>query len=374
MDKIKILIYTGYSNPYWNHNTWNTEGIGGTEFCVIKLAEAFARLGHYVTVSGDVLEEQANGVDYIHYTTLGKYQGPINKLDKNKPRAFQHYNLVIATNYIHYIRVLKDQGVSFDKSYFWLHNDHFYDWYKGRHLHSGGKNYFTHEKMNGIVCVSKLHSDIMKEKAFEAFGYTTSQSNTYIRNIDNAIDPNDWKNYKSNTVKDRIIWTSSPDRGLKVLCDNWDEIKFVRPNAELNVCCPSYASDWNKPNLDQDGINYIGSLCPWDLKHQISEAEYWIYQSDYLETYCISAVEMMLGRVKLITNGAGNIKNIIGGGDRGTMIDNNPDTIIDTLVREVSDKTLAYKMNKKMDEAYAWAMTQTWDVRAHQWLQMFNER
>ena len=83
---------------------------------------------------------------------------------------------------------------------------------------------------------------------------------------------------------------------------------------------------------------------------------------------------MMLGRVKLITNGAGNIKNIIGEGDRGTMIDNNPDTIIDTLVRENSDKTLAYKMNKKMDEAYAWAMTQTWDVRAHQWLQMFNER
>jgi hypothetical protein len=126
--------------------------------------------------------------------------------------------------------------------------------------------------------------------------------------------------------------------------------------------------------LDQDGINYIGSLCPWDLKTQICEAEYWIYQSDYLETYCISAVEMMLGKVKIITNGAGNLKNIIGEGDRGTMIDNNPATIIDTLVGEVNDKTVAVKMNSKMDKAYVWAMTQTWDVRAHQWLQMFNER
>ena len=86
MSKLKILLYTGYSNPHWNHNTWNKEGLGGTEFCVIKLAEAFARLGHYVTVSGDVLEEKANGVDYIHYNTLGKYQGPINKLIKDNAK------------------------------------------------------------------------------------------------------------------------------------------------------------------------------------------------------------------------------------------------------------------------------------------------
>ena len=374
MSKLKILLYTGYANPHWSHSTWNEEGLGGTEFCVIKLAEAFARLGHYVTVSGDVLEEKVNGVDYIHYNTLGKYQGPINKVIKGKLRAFQHYNMVIATNYIHYIRVLRDQGISFDKSYFWLHNTHFYDWYKGNRLHSGGKNYFTHDKMNGVICVSKLHEDEMKEKASKAFGYTPSQSNTYIQSIDNAIDPNDWLKYDSNTKKDTILWTSSPDRGLKILCDNWDKIRAVRPNMQLNVCCPSYASDWGKPNLDQDGINYIGSLCPWDLKTQICEAEYWIYQSDYFETYCISAVEMMLGKVKLISNGAGNIKNIMGNGDRGTIIDNNPDTIVDTLVRENNDKTFAYKMSSKLDVAYNWAMTQTWDVRAQQWILKYTNK
>ena len=78
----------------------------------------------------------------------------------------------------------------------------------------------------------------------------------------------------------------------------------------------------------------------------------------------------MLGRVKLITNGAGNIKNVIGNGDRGTIIDNNPDTIVNTLMRENNDKTFAYEMNSKLDSAYNWAMTQTWDVRAHQWLNL----
>ena len=76
----------------------------------------------------------------------------------------------------------------------------------------------------------------------------------------------------------------------------------------------------------------------------------------------------MLGRVKIITNGTGNLSNIIGNGDRGTIIDNNPDTIIDTLVRENNDKTFAYKMSSKLDVAYNWAMTQTWDVRAQQWI------
>ena len=80
------------------------------------------------------------------------------------------------------------------------------------------------------------------------------------------------------------------------------------------------------------------------------KAEYWIYQSDYLETYCITALEMMMARVKIITNGTGNIINLMNGGDNGTIIDNNPDTIIDTLKNDIDDRTTAMRMFKCLDK------------------------
>ena len=45
---MKIIFYTGYSKDKWNKQTWETKGIGGSEYCVIKLAEYLAKEGHKV--------------------------------------------------------------------------------------------------------------------------------------------------------------------------------------------------------------------------------------------------------------------------------------------------------------------------------------
>ena len=31
---MKIIFYTGYSKDKWNKQTWETKGIGGSEYCV----------------------------------------------------------------------------------------------------------------------------------------------------------------------------------------------------------------------------------------------------------------------------------------------------------------------------------------------------
>ena len=53
---MKILIYTGYHNPKLSKQVWLDKGIGGTEYCYIKLAEALYKQGHNVVVSGEVEE------------------------------------------------------------------------------------------------------------------------------------------------------------------------------------------------------------------------------------------------------------------------------------------------------------------------------
>ena len=81
---MKILIWTGYHNPWLSKKNWVKKGGGGTEYCYIKLAEALVKKGHNVVVSGLVDEAVNSGVHYIPLEQLKKHQSPIgiNILDR----------------------------------------------------------------------------------------------------------------------------------------------------------------------------------------------------------------------------------------------------------------------------------------------------
>ena len=368
---MKILIYTGYHNPTLSKKRWLDEGIGGTEYCYIKLAEALVKQGHKVVVSGLVDARVDSGVHYIPLEQLKKHQSPLGKNNGDKLRGYDHYNIVIAGQYINYFKELKRKKITFDKSIFWLHNDDgWYNWYRGKVMKDDEVNEAL-SQVDKFVCVSEFHVDIIKDK-LKAFGYTPHDSTTYIQSIDNAIDLDDWNNIKASKIKGRIIWSSSPDRGLKTILDNWSDLKRVRPELSLTVACPPYASDWDAGLIKQDGIEYLGALSPKRLKEEQYKAEYWIYQSEYLETYCITAVEMMISNTKLLTNGGGNIKNIIGMGERGMLINNNPATIKEMLIRDTTDRTFARLWSNKTIVAREWAIKQTWNNRVTEWLSLID--
>ena len=368
---MKILIYTGYHNPTLSKKRWLDEGIGGTEYCYIKLAEALVKQGHKVVVSGLVDARVDSGVHYIPLEQLKKHQSPLGKNNGDKLRGYDHYNIVIAGQYINYFKELKRKKITFDKSIFWLHNDDgWYNWYRGKVMKDDEVNESL-SQVDKFVCVSEFHVDIIKDK-LKAFGYTPHDSTTYIQSIDNAIDLDDWNNIKASKIKGRIIWSSAPDRGLKTILDNWSDLKQARPELTLTIACPPYASDWDAGLIKQDGIEYLGALSPKRLKEEQYKAEYWIYQSEYLETYCITAVEMMISNTKLLTNGGGNIKNIIGMGERGMLINNNPATIKEMLIRDTTDRTFARLWSNKTIVAREWAIKQTWNNRVTEWLSLID--
>ena len=101
---MKILIWTGYHNPWLSKKNWVKKGGGGTEYCYIKLAEALVKKGHNVVVSGLVDEAVNSGVHYIPLEQLKKHQSPIGINNANKLRGYNHYDLVIAGQYIHYFK------------------------------------------------------------------------------------------------------------------------------------------------------------------------------------------------------------------------------------------------------------------------------
>ena len=369
---MKVLIWVGYQKDSFDKQTWLDNGIGGSEYCAIKLADYLDIDGYDVTISGDVKEGNFWGVQYIHYNNLKRYMGPRGLTKVNDLTSHSHYDIVIGSNYINYFKHLEDEGITFDKSYLWMHNEDFYRWYRGNEL-DDWKQYLNHPKLNKIVGVSEYHSEILKNR-FKAFYDTPQQLNTYIHSIDNAICLYDYRNRDElPKVKGRIVWSSSPDRGLEFILNNWNDWKQARPDLSLEICCPPYAVEWMKLDISKyEDVNWKGNLSPTELKDEIDKAEYWIYVSDYNETYCISALEMLMGKVKCITNGTGNIKNIITP-NRGEICDMNPDTVRDILVRDVTDKTFSEEWNRKSSIARLWAVGQNWGSRVTDWSIMINE-
>lgn len=369
---MKILFYIGYAKTPWNKQVWEKQGIGGSEYCVIKLSEQLAKHGHEVYVVGDVEGAWINRVTYINVNNL------LNKGNERGSNsiAFTEFDWVIGVNYINFTKVLDKNSINFSKALFWAHNEYWYTWHEGSELEDKGKSILEDERLKAIICVSKWQVEHINLKRAETLGYIPSNSNTYIQVISNAIDPNDWENINVPKVPNSFIYSSATDRGLEDLIKMWPAIKHAIPDATLNVCTPPYSEAWGYNPAHPKGVTWLGALPPKKLYEQISKSEYWVYPSKYPETYCISAVEMMLGGVKICSTNTGNLDALLNGRgaifDSGQMIGDIQTDMVNAVMRDNGachdDKAYHYKWYKQTMENKKWVMEQTWENRVHEWI------
>ena len=346
---MRVLIYTGYQKLPFNKKTWSELGAGGTEYSVIKLAEYLFAEGHDVVVSGEVVSDICDGVVYTHITEL---------------EEGQHFDVVVATAYIHYIKMLEDLNITYNKSFFWIHNEEFYTWYNGVELPNGGRDYLMDDRMTMVVAVSEYHKKILLN--------TYPEIKNKIKVIQNAIDPYDWDMIDIPKFENKFIYTSAPDRGLSELLELWPRIKNMIPEATLWVATPPYALEWYEDYKGlYDGVHFLDNLSPSELYTQIKSSEYWIYPSQYNETYCITALEMMFGRVKIVSTDTGNLMNLLMG--RASMIStpNNLGMLKDEIFEEFknlyNNKTLQVV---NQNNAYEFAKNEIWSNRINEWTEL----
>ena len=376
---MKVLFTVGYQNKPFNKTLYEKNGIGGSEYCVINLADKFAEDGHDVYVTGQVEVETNNKVQYVNYAGL-----PNNT----------HFDIVIASNYIHYFKHLEEKNITFDKSYFWIHNLEFYPFYNGETLPNNGLEYLNNSKLTNIIAVS----DWQKDKLVKKYNLDPNK----VKVIGNAINPSDFDNIKQEKFKNKVIYTSGPDRGLWNLLQIWDDLKKINPNLTLWIANPPYTDGWDEwdkiktdfPNYDKKfDVHYLGSLNPTDLIRQIKSAEWWIYPSQYPETYCITALEMMMGRVKVLSTDTGNLKTLLH--NKTTLVssfthgktqeqdspfleDNQDNTKSknSALMRYTFVAAYAFsdeqgdRLDENLNKAEIFARQQNWDIRYKTWLDM----
>lgn len=344
---MRILIYVGYQSPYFNPDTLKKSGLGGTEIACLNIANELKKFGHTIVVSGDVIPGMFNGIEWIHTTQCHQ-------------KYFNQFDAIISASYLHV--ALEFESYTKAKIIFWAHNTDFHPWWKGEEIENA-VDLLNSNKIDQVVCLTEWHKDQWHSK------YGT----TGIEIIGNGIVTSSFIGTPAK-IKNRFIFSSAPERGLVDLLKNWSRILQIKPDATLEVFSPSYSIDQLdnsleiKELLEQTGIIVRGNVSQVELHDSMLRAEYWMYLTDYEETYCITALEMQYAKVLPIVTTVAALNETVNSGIKLTRDETNWDVAIQIL-NELGPELKA----KTIDAAYNWSKMQTWSERSYDWNNLLNK-
>lgn len=151
-----------------------------------------------------------------------------------------------------------------------------------------------------IVCISPFHADYFSR----AYGITDAVV------IDLPVRLDEVKSGEK--VKNHMVFTSVPDRGLQHLWRIYPRIRASIPDLTLTI-----TSDyrlWGASELNQqhrgrwivhDGVDFLGALPRKRYLEEIAKAELMVYPGIYPELFCISVAEAQAAGVVCVTTATG---------------------------------------------------------------------
>jgi len=278
---MNIVFHVGYQKPWLSPDLQN---LGGTETVILQLAPELIRYGHNVYITGEVQEQVYNQVSLIHLNNL-------NKLPQN-------IDVVVSVSYVNALKYFENFNVG--RFMFYWHNTDLFPWYKGNEDPEMLNDALTNPEYRHIA-LTPWHKDYISEV------YNIPEDLIYIQ--PNCIDTSLFSDIKDILPKkqgNKFIYTSHLERGFDLALEQFREYYSQNPNYEFHIATPLYGLDYayrvygdvfNEPN-----IFFYESLDKKDLYDLMEKCDYWLYPTDYEETFCITALEMQMNYVTPLTS------------------------------------------------------------------------
>jgi glycosyltransferase involved in cell wall biosynthesis len=278
------IVFTGTpTSPYlWDGDEYRAKAMGGSETACIEMAEWIAKLsGRPVKVFNarpDV--KQCNGVEYRPINGVNEYMAV------HKP-----YLHIAWRHTIH----LTDAP-----TFIWCHD-----------LLTPGldqvQNYIK------AIALTPFHSDFMHNMQLVPY------DKIYVSR--NGIRPERFKGEKPIKNANKIVFPSSPDRGLDRAMLIMDEVIKEFPNVELHVFYGiEHLPQWGHKALhdkliamfqSRPWVKYHGKTEQTELANHLKESVIWLHPCDFIETSCITAMEMIASGVYPVTRRLGGLKDTL---------------------------------------------------------------
>lgn len=192
---------------------------------------------------------------------------------------------------------------------------------------------------------------------------------------------------KMNRNYHKIIYTSSPDRGLEHLLKMWPDVKKAVPEAELYIAygfaifdrmyenTNPGAMQWKEKMLEmmkQPGITDYGRLSQPDVEKLMRSCAIFAYPTHFSEINCISALKSQyLGLEPVVINYAA-LKETVQFGRKieGDIFD---EEVQNEFKKQLIDALQNPMSEEKRQEMTQWAKQFEWSKIAFSWTEEFKK-
>ena len=352
VEKLRIAFIAG-GIPF-SGDTLQKKPIGGTETAIIHMARCLSKLGHDVRVFSQGGDGEWDGVQYDE---LERYIDVLNK---------QPADIVIAVRSFHpFVNAVPTRI-----KLFWTEDAHDQPHVKLLANHDIVKNVCR------IITVSQWQTDNL----VNTFGLPRDKF--YITR--NGVFWEDYKQPAEEKNRKKLIYTSTPFRGLDLLLHLFPRIRGRVPDAELDIYSSMavYGIDHQEDQKEnseiyeaakQPGVSLLGSVRQSELAKALQKAGIFAYPNTFEETSCISVMEAMAAGLPVVTSHLGALPETVAQGGIFILKDPGSKTYHDAFVNAVCSLMADNDRWKQLSDASRnWIFhNNRWEIIAREWIDMF---
>lgn len=290
-DERKLIAFVAPGGwEQWSGKSLYEKGLGGAETCIVKFAETINKNysdKYRVIVFCDCGENiEHNGVTYI---SIRHYVEFINKY---------RVDLAFIHRYPEYVGVTVENDIPCKLF-----------------LHDLVRPYEVMTNINDIEIISLSESHKQNILAY----FPNIQDRISITSY--GIDVNEFQNIQKKPYS--FIYSSFPNRGLYNLLKIWPRILKEFPQATLNVFC-DLQNEWvqrtAKAEIDEiekmliehkETVTNHGWVNKRVLYDYWCKSQFWLYPSNFIETFCLTAYEAAASKTAVITTDRGSLPEVV---------------------------------------------------------------
>jgi len=337
-----IVFTTPPQTAYpFDEEIYETKGLGGSETALIHMTKWLKK---YSGCNVKVFQQRDNdkvmpsGVEYISNAKLNEY------MSTNTPKVHIAWR--------HNIKLTNAP------TYLWCHD-----------LVTPGCDLVNN--FDFIMCLTPFHKEYVQAmQGIEADKIIVTR---------NGIDPEKFKFERKEKNPNKLVWMSSPDRGLGRAMFVMDRLRKNHPDLELHVYyglenlykygLGQLADDLKSMMADRPWVKYHGFTEQSKMYQEVSDAVIWLHPCNFIETYCITAIEMLALGIYPVTRRLGGLKNTLADAEaKGMATLLNHDCITDQELEAYEKATENALLGEKWKSVSLDPTTLSWESLAKDWL------
>lgn len=258
----------------WDEEIYKSKGIGGSETAAVEMAYWLSRItGRQVKVFNNRKTEKVfDRVEYIPAEKLPLY---CSQVEPKVNIAWRH-----------------NARVTDAPTYLWCHD-------------LGVMGMESAFNFDTIICLSEFHKRYVRG----VFG--VPEEKIWVSR--NGIVPERFLEGHGEREAGKVIFSSSPDRGLDRAMLVMDEVVKTVPDATLHAYYgfdnmikmgrTADAERLQKMIAERPYVKFHGNLSQSELMNQMKSSKVWLYPTNFLETFCITALEAVgCGVIPVVRN------------------------------------------------------------------------